>query len=320
MRRRRTLWSEEVPYARLAEPALLAELAARGLDLCVAVTPERADAAAGIVRACRDAGVGVALWPMLDDADGRWASAGNALQFRDFTSALLSQLQSAGALPDELAIDLEPPIRRVRQLLRGDPRPLATRNRSSIEPFRTLLSEITSLGVHPIAAAVPMTAVGARSGPGWERLLGTPVEGLAFDRVSVMAYSSLFEGYSRGFLDRADARVVLYRLAVGAAARFGSRASISLGCVGAGALGDESTYRSPGELADDVSLARAAGVDDLALFDLGGLLARAPLGPWLDAFCQAAPGEAPVPTARARGALALARAGGRVAAALRRVW
>lgn len=314
------MWSEDVPYARIAEPALLAELGARGVDLCVAVTPERASWAAQVVQACREAGVGVALWPMLDDRDGRWASTANALRFRDFTGALLARLQSVAALPDELAIDLEPPIGQVRRMLRGDPRPLATRERGSLEPFRALLRQITSLGVRPIAAAVPMTALGQGSGAGWERLLGTPVAGLPFERISVMAYSTLFEGYSRGLVRRADARVLLHQLALGAASRFGDRASMSLGCIGAGALGDEATYRSPGELADDVAIARAAGLDDLALFDLGGLLHRAPLGPWLDAFCNTEPGDAPIPTARALGALALGRAGGRAAAVLRAVW
>lgn len=318
MRRRRTLWSEEVPYDRLADRQLLAELARRGVNLCVAVTPERAAGAPEVVRACRDAGVAVALWPMLADVDGRWASAANGLRFRSFAGALLARLRGAGALPDELAVDLEPPIGRVRRLLRGDPRPLADRERGPLEPFRSLLGELAELGVRPIAAAVPMVAVGSRSGPGWERLLGTSVAGLHFDRVSVMAYTSLFEGYSRGFFSRDDSRALLSHLARGAARRFGQRASISLGCVGAGALGDERIYRTPAELADDVGIAQAAGIDDLALFDLGGLLARAPLGPWLDALCDTAAGTTPPTTARARGALTLARAGGRAAGLLRR--
>ena len=76
------------------------------------------------------------------------------------------------------------------------------------------------------------------------------------------------------------------------------RASISLGSVGVGALGDEQPYRSVAELAHDVSLARACGVDDLALFDLGGVLQKARPQDWLDAFVQTPAAEGPRPTAR----------------------
>jgi hypothetical protein len=46
-------------------------------------------------------------------------------------------------------------------------------------------------------------------------------------------------------------------------------------------------FASPEELARDVHIVRAAGASELALLDLGGVLARPPLDAWLDAFCRA---------------------------------
>src|SRR6185295_17904670 len=103
----------------------------------------------------------------------------------------------------------------------------------------------------------------------YQELLGTPVDGLAWDHVSVMLYTSMIEGWSRGVLRREDARSFLAAAAVLAAARLGDRAGVSLGCVGVGAFGNEPVYRAAVELADDVAIARAAGVDDLTLFELG---------------------------------------------------
>jgi hypothetical protein len=83
--------------------------------------------------------------------------------------------------------------------------------------------------------------------------------------------------------------------------------------VGTGAFGDEPTYRSPAELADDVAVARGAGVDDLALFDLGGVLRRPPAEAWLEAFTAidaGAPPPGPMLTGRARAVVAAARAAG----------
>jgi hypothetical protein len=71
--------------------------------------------------------------------------------------------------------------------------------------------------------------------------------------------------------------------------RWGEHAGISLGCVGTGAFADEPTYRAPSELAEDVTIARAAGCDRLSLFDLGGVLAREPAEAWLDAFVHGEP-------------------------------
>ncbi|MDB4998076.1 MAG: hypothetical protein JWM74_5508, partial [Myxococcaceae bacterium] len=83
---------------------------------------------------------------------------------------------------------------------------------------------------------------------------------------------------------RARALRVLARTCTATRARFGGTAGISLGAVGLGALGNEPVYRSPTELAEDVAIARAAGLDDLTLLDLGGVLTRDDPEAWLEAF------------------------------------
>ncbi len=107
-----------------------------------------------------------------------------------------------------------------------------------------------------------------------------------------MLYTSILEGWSRGALRRADARALLGVACREAASRLGERAGASIGAVGPGAFGNEPTYRGVAELADDVAVARAAGVDDLALFDLGGVILRGPPEPWLDAFVATGPSRA----------------------------
>src|SRR5688572_15959059 len=90
---RRRVWSETVPMAQLREAALLRSLAARGVELVAAVRPGQQDDAVALVRACGDAGVRVLVWPMLADADGRWASTANAEVFVRFAIELLDALE-----------------------------------------------------------------------------------------------------------------------------------------------------------------------------------------------------------------------------------
>ena len=42
-----------------------------------------------------------------------------------------------------------------------------------------------------------------------------------------------------------------------------------------------------------VMTSASAGIDDLTLFDLGGVLKRPPIEPWLDAFTETEPARAP---------------------------
>jgi len=319
-----------VPYDRIAEPGLLADLAARRVDLVVAVTPPAGvpgsfAPVARLVDRCRAAGVGIGLWPMLDDRHGRWPSAANAARFAGFCRQLVASLRAAGALPGEIAIDLEPPIDRVRALLAGQPRALFTLldvpARAGAAPLADLARELRGEHLRVSAAVTPMAVLpSALASRAWQELFGTPLDRLALDRVNAMAYTSLFEGYARGALDRADALALLGAVARACARRFGVRAAISLGVVGGGALGDERAYRSPRELAEDVAVAGAAGIEEIALYALDGVLARPPRELWLDALSAApAPAAEMRATPRSRAALAAGSALGVVAAGIGRL-
>jgi hypothetical protein len=327
VRRRRRIWSEDVPHEVVRAPRVLGLLRERGLELCLAVRPGHERELARTARACADAGVPLAPWPMLADRDGRWASADNAEAFAELARGVAEELARAGLAPSELVVDLEPPIEVVRAALA---RPLdavralassSGRDDAAGARFDGLARDLAARGVALSCAVVPLVLAGPPRA--WEVALGTPVAGLPWAHVSVMIYSSILEGWSRGVLARPDAVALVGATCRAALARFGGRAGASLGAVGTGAFGDEPVYRTPAELAEDVAVAVAAGVDALTLLDLGGVLARPPAEAWLDAFVatdapRPAPPRAPSPRARlAMGAAALAGHGLALAARLR---
>ncbi|MDC0745099.1 hypothetical protein [Polyangium mundeleinium] len=286
------IWCEMVTHAEITSPAVLAALAQRKIGLIVAAQPgPRADLVR-LAQAARDAGLSFAIWPMLTDAAGRWASVDNAARFASYVHALVDELDAAGALPDEVALDLEPPIDRLRRMLGLDPPARSAPPPDDGEAILgALVRDLRARVPTPIrvsAAVIPLVLLDDERS-GLERWLGTPVGSIAWDHTSVMVYTTLIEGYSRGLLTRNDVRPLLASACRLTASRFGARAGVSLGAVGKGALGDEATYRSAAELADDVAIARAAGIEDLTLFDLGGVLRRPPWEAWLDAFTCTAP-------------------------------
>jgi hypothetical protein len=288
------VFSEHVEAARLRQPAVLRALAERGVQLAFAVRPGDQDDAIAVVADARAAGVSVALWPMIADGDGRWASAASFDPWCAYVDGLLESLARADALPHELVVDLEPPIALVRAWSAVRPRRAIVAGDRSLATaaFTRTLAHAREHAVTPWGAVVPLV-LADRPGFGiWQHVLGTPVDALPLAHVCVMLYSSLV-GYTRGLLRRDHGEALVWLGAAAARRRWHARAMVGLGAVGPGALGDEPVYRGLDDLVADVALARAAGVDDLALFDLGGALERPPFERWLDAFVHTEAAAAP---------------------------
>ncbi len=315
--RRRAIWSEHVPL-RYLRGTLLDLLARRGMQLIVAIEPRTLDLLPALVERCGEAGLSLGLWPLLDDRDGRWPSEANA---RGYGRHLERVLDATKGLPagSEIVFDLEPPIDKMRRLLtlrRGEGRVWRS---SDFDVAATRYADLAAFvqrhGLSPTAVVPPMVLLDPKNvRGGWQRLLGTPVDGVGFERVSVMLYTSLIEGYARGTLGRAHVRRLLWDLTRRAHRRWGQRASIALGVVGGGALGDERPYRGLEELIDDVAIAQRAGGDGLSLFGLTGVLGRDESPEqWLDAFVETPPAlHTPRPTCRTRALLMSATIVGRV--------
>jgi hypothetical protein len=265
----RRIFSELVPIEELARSPALDALAARRIQLIVAVQP--GDDPRELLSRARDLDLSIGLWPLLHDHDGRWLSRHNAPRFEKHARALIDTHRA-----DAILIDVEPPIADARKLLRGNPRAL-------IKSLRAQDSYSVPHLVRELGSACPevIVAIPPPIAPMWERIYG--IAELEPDQVTIcaMLYTSLFEGYSRRLVDRAVSRDLLASWSRVMRIRFGKRACIGLGCVGKGALGDERTYRDVHELEEDVAIATSI-VDDIAVFDLSGVLARAPIERWLD--------------------------------------
>ncbi|MBX3189531.1 MAG: hypothetical protein KF819_21075 [Labilithrix sp.] len=317
------VYSETLPYDVVTQPKTLALLASRSLEVVLAVRPWQLAPLGGAARALRDAGIPLSVWPMISDEEGRWASAQNAGAFVRFVRTVADALDANGVPPRELLIDLEPPFAQARALASANvggqsSRAVLAAAEARREKAETLFGrasaelagavrELHDRGIATSSAVWPLVALDPPDGRGWQALLGTPVDALATGRVSVMMYTSILEGWSRGALRRRDVAALLARATVRAVRRWDARAGVSVGCVGTGAFEDEPTYRDPSELAEDVALVRAAGCEDLSLFDLGGVLARPPAEAWLDAFVHGAEPGGHVTSKRVAAARRLAR-------------
>ncbi|MFO0563456.1 MAG: hypothetical protein U0269_35865 [Polyangiales bacterium] len=296
--RRYSLWSELLPLELVRERSTLALLQQYSLELRLACFDDAdLDELARTLRAAQAQSVPVALWPMLANAEGRWASAHNGDAFARYVRRLLAELRARECAVSAVMIDIEPPIDVMQRWLdraRSSFRANGSKGAKSVPAIAqrvdgdralgALFDELTREGVRVGAAMVPTDLLGPIAARSVEWIVGLPNGDVLYDPASAMLYTSMLEGYSRGWISRARARALLQRGAIRALARHQSRAEVSLGVVATGALGDEPVYRSPDELADDVSLVRALGVERIALFDLRGVLARPAPERWLEAL------------------------------------
>ncbi|MCZ7678742.1 MAG: hypothetical protein M5U28_08210 [Sandaracinaceae bacterium] len=86
---RRRIWSELVPLGELCASPALPALAERGVALLAAVMPGQHEAALELVARARELGLEIGLWPLLEDARGRWLHPGNGQAFAAHVEELL---------------------------------------------------------------------------------------------------------------------------------------------------------------------------------------------------------------------------------------
>lgn len=325
----RRIYSEMLPYRDLVERETIALLAKYKLEVVLAVRPWNLVELPEVAKTLAGEGVALSVWPMLADEEGRWASVHNASSFAKLTLETCDVLEAKGKAPRDVLFDLEPPFAQARTLASMG----ASRSRSpeglarfaaglsratnkelegAASTFAETVGALHARGISTSMAVWPLVALDPPGERAWQSLLGTPVDALGTSHVSVMMYTSILEGWSRGTLRRRDTTALLAAATLRTVRRWGATAGVSLGCVGTGAFEDEPIYRDPTELAEDVAVARAAGCDELTLFDLAGVLSRGPAEAWLDAFALS---PAPVDDAKAhlnskrvRAARTLARA------------
>ncbi|WP_230467131.1 hypothetical protein [Lujinxingia vulgaris] len=317
------IWSEHLPLAELASPPLLGLLARHRIHPIAALRPD-ADLhlAATYIQRARALELQPGIWPLLSPEQGYWPNASTLPTFAPYTRDLITELQARDALPALVAIDLEPPLDTLKRLHERVLRPFVPIPPSPDAPHprpapdllaaRTLLNELTAelhrLNIPTLGITLPTAAHDLRDGQNlWQRIARTPWMHVDWQLAGIMTYGSMLSGYSRGLLSPADARYIHWRLLRHLYRHFGSRAHASIGLTGTGVLGDEPAYTSPTDLALDLGATLHAGVHDVAIFCLEGILRDPNPERWFTALSHAPPAP-PASTTRTRALQALAAA------------
>lgn len=279
----------------------------------------------------RQAPVEIRPWLLLAQDQGYWAGASNAGAFADAALALMQLWAREGLRPSWLIVDMEPRYQRMMQLqervkrrvpdllgavrLLADATPRAAHD-AAARTFSDLCVEAHRRGWRVLLTTLPFAVDDAPGRDTVQRALELPVAGVPWDRVTLQAYRTAFLDLLPPWLGPARRRLfspyVVTAYARAVRRRFGDRGGLDLGLVGAG-VAPSVLYRDPADLALDLGAARAAGIPagHLAIYNLEGMLARAPAERWLAAAAQPGRARPDLGTVPLRAALRLASRLGR---------
>ena len=242
-------------------------------------------------------GIDFYLWLLLPDEDGYWVNERKTEKFDFFVKRVIVWAFKHDFYIPGIAVDMEPPLQQMKILS----------DRKFFEKVKTMLGNLNKnrfqqaqydlqntadyLREHDIKTVAPIAFNVAHemiSGKTTiQDLMETPI--VKWDKISPMFYTTLFPLFTKNFISREDARWYLYRAGKKFAEKMGKRASVSLGTIGQGKLDTEETtgYTSPEEFLPDIQASLAAGIEDIFIFNLKGLMSSP--NEWFSTICSASP-------------------------------
>lgn len=314
------VWAEFLSPEEMLVNSTMNLLKKYNVTLGMAFPPDGMNAVyAKMLASYEQAGVTVMLWPLLPDESGYWANEINAAEFAGRIEKIFDWAEHERFGIPWLAVDIETPfyqmerikntsgIDRLKHLISA-----FSENRDrgrfydSSAAYGNLVGRMHARGVKVAAAAAgPVAEDFVKGAVGIQDALETPVSTVNWDVVSFMIYTSTAVGYGKPFVTPRDARWYLYSVMRDMKKLLWNRAGVSIGCTYKGKISDEPFYPTPEELLPDMQAAKAALIDDVAIYNLEGILRHPRPEAWFEALlsCEAAVPERSYKTDTARLAL-----------------
>ena len=249
-----------------------------------------------VLETYRDAGVPVVCWPLLPPKEGLYLNRRSAGEFERALERLFAWCDARDHPLETVLVDIEPATlpgqhflsrARVRQMLEDlDHRTFE----AAIPRFERIVALLRSHGTRAMAATVPFVAQDHATGRrGWQDLAGGPILAVDWDQVFVMVYPSWFVQTGRLLGVGWDAAHQLtFQYAREVKRIWGARAVVGVGVTHPGEGQESVIYETPTQLAPAIAAVRAAGVEEIAVYDLEGMLGSPDPRAWFEVLSQTA--------------------------------
>lgn len=236
-------------------------------------------------------GIRVVLWPLLRGAQGPWANEHNAAEFGALVVQLMDWMDEAGLHPEWIAVNMENSIAQMEiirehfengdygalaELLLGnlDPEGFA----DAVEAYAGLVDGMHERGFKVMVTTYPFMMDDFSDGDAdLQDMANVPLDGIDWDALTFTTYRTAYSG-DLGVTFNPS---IVYEYGRRAVTLFGDRARLAVGMIGE--TGHGAGYDSPDDLALDIAAAKAAGITEVDLFHLGGMIDEGGPAAWLEA-------------------------------------
>ena len=239
-------------------------------------------------------GLGVRAWLTLPEADGYWPNERNAEQFAAEALRLARWIRDSSWPIDWIVVDMEPDLQTMTLLIEmlgaGDLAGALEILFGNLDPdayadawrvFSALLDALHAMGFRVMVVTFPLVLDDLGDDDATvQDILNTPVQGLPWDEVSFMVYTTTFAQ----FLGRHITPYLVQTYGADAARVYGERAALDLGVIAHGGMVEAEGITEVEELRAQVGAARHAGVERIHAYSLDGIAGLVDRAPWYDAF------------------------------------
>lgn len=227
-------------------------------------------------------GLEVRAWLTLPKKDGYWPNEKNAVLFSSTAIELARWIRASNWNINWIVVDMEPDFEMLNKLLSSlGSFDIATAVRILAENmddegyreahgiYSDMVEELHSMGFKVMVTTFPMLFDDLADGDSTiQNLLNIPVDGIAWDQISIMAYTSIFES----LLKTDVPEYLVYSYGADAVKYYGDRAAIEIGMIAQIGMIAYEGISDPEVLKKQVGAAKAAGLKDIHAYSLDGIL------------------------------------------------
>ena len=298
------LWSEFKPLETVR--GQLPALREHGISLYQNVRSSQVDArdpaVAELLGRAGCEGVELRAWLTLPEDSGYWPNEENADLFAEKALDLAGWIRASGWPIDWIVADMELGLGAMRELMdrfaSGDLAGAVALLLGNLDPegyarnlqrYTDLVESLHALGFKVMVVTFPMVLDDLEDGDASvQDALNIPVDGIPWDELSFMAYTTVFETYIESFLPNDITPYLVSSYAQDAREAYADRAAIDIGVIGDDGITGGEGITDLQEIRAQVGAAKSAGVPRIHAYSLDGILGMEDPGSWYEAF-QAAP-------------------------------
>ncbi len=285
-----TFCAEFLDYQELLRDEVIKLIKRYNLKICLAVGKKKLKKALPLLKRFQKEGIEFILWPVLAWEGDYWPSERNIEEFSLLLDGMLNALKKEKIRVKEIAVDLEPSRRQLVSIQRGNPAGwkyayLLAKTRvkenmnigrywQAIKKLNKLIERLHSCGIKVITSCSSdfvLEDLWLFGGNAVQDFQEAPLFKVNWDEINIQFYNSAIQGYLN-ILSQKTLTRTLYDLANWAKRKLKTDFSLALGTID---LEDKTSwvnYKSAEEFLPDIQAALAAGVEEILIYSLDGLL------------------------------------------------